>query len=180
MAHLRDHGSGPWGEPGADGPVVPPPAEVRADGTGVTLCMHVRAFEATTASMVAELPTEDASGGRAWVALGSPCASVYVPVLVSSPVGGPAAVPGALGEVALWRRFAALGDAVERRPDALAAVRAVLGPIEAALWDEADTLGVDVARWRAFASRAMAPVVAGLERLAGDGLGPGGGVRHRR
>lgn len=46
VAHLRDHGRGPWGEPGARaGPgsrprAVPPPTESRADGTGITVCMH--------------------------------------------------------------------------------------------------------------------------------------------
>jgi len=181
VAHLRDHGSGPWGAPGTTGPVVPPPDEVLADGTGVTVCMHVRAFEATTASMVAELPGDGTGGGRAWVALGSPCASVYLPVLLPSPAGGAGVVvPGALGDAALWRRFAALGDAVERQPGALAAVRGVLGPVEAGLWDEADTLGADAARWRPFAARAVDRVVAGLDRLAGDGLGLGGGGRGDR
>ena len=41
-AHLRDHGTGPWGAPGTDGPVHPPPTGVGADGSGVSVCMHVR------------------------------------------------------------------------------------------------------------------------------------------
>ncbi|MDR3647871.1 MAG: C69 family dipeptidase, partial [Acidimicrobiales bacterium] len=71
VAHLRDHGSGAWGAPGSDGPVVGAPTEVLSDGTGVTLCMHIRDFEATTASMVAELPVDARRDGpgRAWVAL---------------------------------------------------------------------------------------------------------------
>ena len=36
-AHLRDHGQGPWGEPGVAGPASPPPAEVRADFTGISV-----------------------------------------------------------------------------------------------------------------------------------------------
>ena len=45
VATLRDHGTGPWGDPrggGAPAP-VPPPAESRDDGHGVTVCMHTRA-----------------------------------------------------------------------------------------------------------------------------------------
>lgn len=66
---------------------------------GWSICMH--AGLVTTASMVAEL------GGAvvAWCLLGSPCRSVYVPVLVGAP----------LGPVPAWERFAALTDA--DRPD---------------------------------------------------------------
>jgi len=35
VAHLRDHGTGPWGAPGSAGPAVPAPVEVAADGTGM-------------------------------------------------------------------------------------------------------------------------------------------------
>ena len=80
-AHLRDHGTGPWGEPGADGPVTEPPRRGRADGSGVTVCMHVRGLSVTAASMIAELPAELADGAplRVYVAPGSPCSSIYVP-----------------------------------------------------------------------------------------------------
>src|SRR5580698_4351991 len=54
-AHLRDHGTGPWGSPGTAGPVDLPPTEVGADGRGVSVCMHVRGRVVTTASMIAEL-----------------------------------------------------------------------------------------------------------------------------
>jgi secernin len=74
---------------------------------GWTVCMHVPGVEATTASMVAELP---ASGPAvAWCLLGSPCSSVYVPVEVGEP----------LGAVPRWERFAALAA---RRPAALDAL----------------------------------------------------------
>jgi len=181
VAHLRDHGAGPWGAPGAGGPVPDPPAEVLADGTGVTVCMHVRDFEATTASMVAELRAEPGRPGRAWVALGNPCASVYVPVLLpaAGAAGGPAAevpgrparVPAALGEVALARRFAAVARAVESRQGALEEVRSVLGPVEDRLWAEADELGDDAARWEAFVERVPGALGAGLDALAGAGIG---------
>ena len=170
-AHLRDHGSGPWGAPGSAGPVVDPPADVLPDGTGVTVCMHVRDFEATTASMVAELVAEGTGPRRAWVALGNPCASVFVPVALFAAGSTPGAVPGCLGRQPMAARFAALGRAVERVPGALAAVHAVLDPIEAALWDEAEALGADPARWLEFGRRSEGVLVAGLDALARAGLG---------
>jgi hypothetical protein len=71
--------------------------------------MHVEGLEATTAAVVAELPR-----GRRPIArflLGSPCRSVFVPVLVGHP----------LGEVPSWERFAALGAARSPLLDALEA-----------------------------------------------------------
>jgi hypothetical protein len=171
VAHLRDHGTGPWGAPGDDGAVVAAPAEVRADGTGVTVCMHIRDFEATTASMVAELPVDPALLARAWIALGNPCASVFVPVLAPSPSTPEASVPGALGGKSWARRFAALSRAAETDHASLEAVRAVLAPVEAALWDEADTLDADPVRWRALASSAERTVHGALDTLARAGMG---------
>jgi hypothetical protein len=172
VAHLRDHGSGPWGAPGDAGPVVPAPDAVHADGTGVTVCMHIRDFEATTASMVAELPHDPLRDGprRAWVALGNPCASVFVPVAAPSP-STPGAVPAPLAREGSARRFAALSRAAETDVTTLETVRAVLGPLEAALWDEADDLGPDPVPWRAFASAAGDRVGAALDTLAVLGVG---------
>jgi hypothetical protein len=171
VAHLRDHGSGPWGAPGGNGPVVGAPATVEADGTGVTVCMHIRDFEATTASMVADLPVEGSGPRRAWVALGNPCASVFVPVAPPSPALPAASVPGFLAREASARRFAALSRAAEADVSSLQAVRAVLAPVEDALWDEADTLDADPARWRAFASGAEHRVLGALDTLARAGIG---------
>jgi secernin len=63
---------------------------------GWTVCMHVPDVEATTASLVAELP----SGPRplAHLLLGSPCMSVYVPLFVGRELGFPVE----------WERFAVL------------------------------------------------------------------------
>lgn len=68
-AHLRSHAGG---------------------SDGWTVCMHVDGVEATTASMVAELPTDGPP--RARFSTGSPCAADFVPVEVGSPV--PAALTG--------------------------------------------------------------------------------------
>ena len=98
--------------------------------------MHVRGNQATTASMVAAVGSP-AGGSRAargdapvirlWVALGSPCVSVYVPLAFDAPM------PPLLGAASTWHRFARLRDRVDADPEALAAVRAVLAPIELAL-----------------------------------------------
>jgi secernin len=126
-AATRDHGTGPWGRPGSLD-AVPPPAEVGDDHRGVTVCMHVRGFQATTASMVTAVgPTGEAA---VWVALGCPCVSVFVPLVDVH------TVPPLLGDAATWARFARLRDRVDAEPDALADVRAVLGPVEARLWAE--------------------------------------------
>jgi hypothetical protein len=55
MAHLRSHVGGE---------------------EGYTVCMHVPEVEATTASMIAELPIDGPP--KAWFLIGSPCANEYV------------------------------------------------------------------------------------------------------
>ncbi|HTT87565.1 MAG TPA: hypothetical protein VMF60_09375, partial [Acidimicrobiales bacterium] len=169
VAHLRDHGSGPWGAPGDTGPVVGAPAEVSAEGSGVTVCMHVRDFECTTASMVVELPADARVRGRVWVALGNPCASVFVPALAPTQTHA-ALVPDALADEALARRFAAVSRVAETDASALDSVRAVLGPVEEALWDEAESLGSDPALWKVFAAGVGARLAGSLDALARRGL----------
>ncbi|MBV8950108.1 MAG: hypothetical protein JOZ99_04480 [Actinobacteria bacterium] len=133
VATLRHHGERAWGRPGDDADDVSAlPSEVHADGSGVTVCMHLRGYQATAASMVAELPASTDEPARAWAAIGAPCASVYVPLFP------PRDVPPELAQAETWRRFAKLRDRVERDPEALADVRGVLAPVEAELWDTAE------------------------------------------
>lgn len=127
VAAARGHGSGPWGRPGAMD-AVPPPTEIGADHRGVTVCMHVRGLQATTASMVTAVAPDGAP--RVWTALGNPCVSVYVPLVDLH------TVPRLLGDPDTWRRFAALRDRVDAEPAALADVRAVLAPVERRFWAE--------------------------------------------
>jgi hypothetical protein len=147
-AHLRDHGTGPWGGPGSRGPVAPPPRRVGPDFDGVSVCMHVRGY-VTAASMIAQLPESVTDGAplRAWVAPGSPCASVYVPAFPRSVAGPPPFVPLELSNEELWRAADAVRRHVENDPDALAAVRATLDPVEDELWLEADSVVEHPARW---------------------------------
>jgi hypothetical protein len=160
VASLRDHGAGAWGRPG-DTDVSPPPESPGDDGRGVTVCMHVRGHQATTASMVTELTADRDRLPRAWACLGSPCVGVYVPVFP------PAAAPE-LADAAQWERFARLRDRVDDDADALAEIRAQLARVEAELWDEADECWRrdDDAALGAFARRAWRPVDAALARLA--------------
>jgi secernin len=156
VATLRDHGSGPWGVPGAAGDPEPPPDGVYDDWSGVTVCMHVRDYQCTTASVVADLPADPSEPMRIWAALGTPCTSVYLPVGV---LEGEAVVPEVLGDAEVWRSFSALSRMVERPGDvgeaALRDIRSALAPVEAAAWDEADSLwasGAAAVRWRAAAA----------------------------
>jgi secernin len=159
VATLRDHGSGPWGAPGSDQPVVAAiPTELGDDFGGVTVCMHVRDYQATTASMVAEL--QAGAAPRAWACLGNPCVSVYVPFF-------PPTVPAALADPAQWARYARLRDRAESDPDALGEVRAVLAPLEHELWTDADERFATGERGPldAFATTVSARVDRALDKL---------------
>ena len=148
-AHLRDHGTGPWGAPGSEGPVLLPPDRVGTDRRGVSICMHVRGRSATAASMIAELPDAIADGAplRVYVAPGSPCASIYVPAFPRTVAGPPPFVPLELSGEELWHAADALRQLVEADPAALPALRATLTPIEDELWAEADDVADYPARW---------------------------------
>jgi len=161
-AHLRSHGAGPWGKPGAPaGDVSPVPVAVNpVTGEGVTVCMHVPGYQSTTSSMVAELPADPAAPLRAWVAPCSPCASIYVPVFP------PHAVPAALGDAAVWARFAALRDYAWTAAEALAEVRAAWAPLEAELWAEADGVAGDPGKHSPFVESAWRRVEEVLARTS--------------
>ena len=147
-AHLRDHGTGPWGAPGVEGPVEPPPAYVGSDFTGVSVCMHVRGLSVTTASMIAELPLGIADGAplRAYVATGSPCASIYVPAFPRTVAGPPPFIPLELSGEELWHAADVLRQRVEAQPGELPALRAELQPVEDELWADADDVLEDPSR----------------------------------
>ena len=127
----------------------PVPRRVGADFAGVSVCMHVRDHYVSAASMIAELPDGVADGAplRAWVAPGSPCASIYVPAFPRSAAGPPPFVPLELSSEELWRAADAVRRRVEDDPDALADVRDVLDPVEDELWDEADAVFEHPDRW---------------------------------
>jgi len=147
--HLRDHGHGPWGAPGARGPVVPAPTEFGDDFSGITVCMHARELSVTAASLIAVVPNEIRDGAplQAYVALGSPCVSIYIPAFPATFGGPPLYVPKELSHETLWRAVDTLRRAVEANPDLIHEVRSVLGPVEDELWAEADDIAQRPGLW---------------------------------
>ena len=134
--------------------------------------------------MVALLPADPGLPARAWVALGSPCVSVYVPIPVPDPAGAasPARrppLPAVVADPDVWERWAAVRDAVGSDAGALGTVRAETAVLEDALWDEADGLGRDPGAWASFGARATRGVADVLDRLAAAGLGRAGGAGRR-
>jgi hypothetical protein len=148
IATLRDHGADPTGSP---------PTAVHDDWSGVTVCMHVRDYQATTAAMVVELP-RDGSARRAWSCLGSPCTGVFLPCF-------PPFVPPELADEKQWHRFAALRSRVEQDGAALPDIRAELDPVEGALWSEAEALAETPTAREAFTRSAYAAIDTALARL---------------
>jgi secernin len=148
-AHLRDHGTGPWGAPGSPGPAQPPPHGIGTRPGGVTVCMHVRGLCVTTASMIAELPQAVAEGAplRVFVAPGSPCVSIYVPAFPRTVAGPAPFVPAELSGEELWHAADALRARVEDDPGALEGIRQALDPVEEELWSEAADVLHQPARW---------------------------------
>jgi dipeptidase len=149
VAHLRDHGHGPWGAPGSDSAVDLPPAGVGDDFSGVTVCMHVRGLAVTAASIVAVLPDGLDQGVplRTYIALGSPCVSVYLPAFPATAAGVAPCIPFELSNAELWHAADTLRVLVEDQPDRLFDIRAQLDPLEAELWSEADEVAGHPEQW---------------------------------
>lgn len=126
VSMLRDHAGPTWGRPGASDAVAPP-GPPGADFAGLSVCMHFPGVSVTTASLLAFLPRDRTDATRVWCAIGSPCASVFVPVDPTDP-------PAVLADPATAERFRRLRERVEASPDELADVRSVLAPVEADLW----------------------------------------------
>jgi dipeptidase len=162
VATLRDHGRGPWGAPGApeasDDHPVPTLVDSPTQAEQVSVCMHLRDYQATTASLVVELRADAPT--RAWACLGSPCTSIYVPFF-------PPDVPVVLRDPAQWQRFARLRDRAETEPNGLAEVRSVLGPIEQDLWEAANAAFAAATQQAqaAYTADATAALTSGLEKL---------------
>lgn len=184
VAALREHGDGPWGRPGTPTAAVSPvPGDVHDDWSGVTVCMHVRDYQCTTASLVADLRHDPNEPLRVWACLGTPCSSAYLPVgVVTSGIRTEAVVPASLGDAAVWARLASRSRRAEQ-PGAigaasLLATRTALDVVEAHAWAEAEALwdrqaGPDA--WRASADRwdaALRDALDELDRLDGGSADP--------
>jgi hypothetical protein len=170
---LRDHDGEAWGRtdrPAGHAAPLPPPV-IDRDGTGVSVCMHLRDVQATTASMIASLP-RDGSPIRVWSVLGSPCVGVFVP---SFPFDGAESEPHAWASATTWQRFRGLRDRVERARvddpesvDELTRIRAVWAPLEAELWSEADAVAAaDPPARTEWADTIWSRIEEGLRQLDG-------------
>jgi secernin len=167
-AHLRDHGNGPWGAPGEGGPAQPPPVVATESGSGVSICMHGPGRSVTAASLIAVLPTDLAAGAPlcAYVALGSPCVSIYVPAFVRTAAGPPPFVPMELSGESMWRAADALRQRVEADPAAIGPIRQVLDPVEEELWFEAGQIAETPDRWPDVAASWGGRALAALQSCA--------------
>ncbi len=127
-------------------------AHLRDHDVGV--CRHGPERSVTAASLVAVLPYDLDEGAplRAYVALGSPCVSVYVPAFLRTAAGPPPFVPIELSSETMWRSADTLRTRVEADPDALGQIREVLDPVEEELWSEADEIVERPDRWGEVAS----------------------------
>jgi secernin len=164
VALMRHHGERPWGAPGADATDVSavPDPQIGPNAEGVSVCMHVRGYDiVTAASMVCDLPVDEREPLRAWVALGSPCASIYMPVFP------PHGAPLALADPESWRRFDLLRQRAEQdaEGEGLAVIRSVLAPVEVELWEEADAVAAEPGRQEAFVDSVWTRVDDALRRL---------------
>ena len=166
VATLRHHGAGPWGAPGRRRrPIVAGPDRASThDWNGVTVCMHLRDYQATTASMVAELPRDPdaplAGLGRAR----QPVRERLRPGLPAARRPGRARPPRDLAAV---RRAPGPGRGRTRRPRRRSGQ--LLAPVEAELWDGPTQQSPSSARRRAIERvhrrRPGHPVDAALPRL---------------
>ena len=120
----------------------------------VGVCMHGPERSVTSASFITVLPHDLDEGAplRAYVALGSPCVSVYVPAFLRTVAGPPPFVPIELSSETMWRSADTLRTQVEADPAALRHIREVLDPLEEELWSEADEIVERPDRWSEVAS----------------------------
>lgn len=161
VALMRHHGGEAWGAPlKRDRLPDPPPL----GGGAVTVCMHVDGVAVTAASMVCWLPADPAEPVRGWFALGAPCVSVYVPVVVG------AHVPRVLTLGSSWRAFDALRRLVERRVLGLPEVRERLDPIEDEGWAAASELAAagdwTASSWQELGEKCAGEALAAARSLA--------------
>ncbi len=135
--HLRDHGRGEW----------------------ISVCMHLKDFQNTTSSIIAQLPEKAGLPVRAWVAPGQPCVSAFVPVFP------PHAVPAALADTSTWHAYESLRKWQEADSEALPRIREAFDTLEADLWAEADSVAGEPEQQAAFVEEAWRRVWEATQRF---------------
>lgn len=182
IAALRDHGNGPWGAPGSPqatgaAPADAVPAQLGDDLSGITVCMHVRDYQCTTASMVASLPADPAATIGLWASIGPTCCAVVLPGAIVRRGPQPAVVvPAALDDPVLWKAASVTARQSERASDAPSAAitnaRGAFGAIEASAWEQAAQLAADDASadaWAAAAVQWSASATRAAHQILGQG-----------
>lgn len=168
MSVLRDHGPG--------GPLL---GRNRDSETAdyYTLCFHADNLgSATRAAMIARLCREPDGLPDAWVALGSPCASTFLPVYLDGELPAALAAGGDDADmVSAWWRFQRLSEwALAAPPDRFLELQACWSAREAELQAEAAARAAEVLalrrsgaaqRLRRLTTSAMADAWTGTERL---------------
>lgn len=180
VAALRDHGNGPWGAPGtaqATGaaPADAVPAGLGDDLSGITVCMHVRDYQCTTASMVASLPADPAATIGLWASIGPTCCAVVLPGAIVRRGPQPVVVvPAALDDPVLWKAASAAARQSEGASDDASAAttnaRRAFGGIEASAWEQAAELVADHApadAWVAAADQWSTSAIRAAHQILG-------------
>ena len=109
MRHLRDH---------HEGGTIPVRGRKDGDPLGWSVCMHPEpGVSATAASLVAELPRDEAVPVALWCSQGTPCTSVFLPVESRRAAARRAGRRGRRARsVSSWWAQKALGDALMADP----------------------------------------------------------------
>lgn len=118
---LRDHGDGGEVWTGLDAT----PEEERF----FTVCAHSDPVHWTTASLLAPLPAARPGPWPVWIAFGTPCTGLFLPVYLDGVL--PARLAKSAGDDGAWHVFARLGDAVAPDPvGRTPVVRNAFAPLE--------------------------------------------------
>jgi dipeptidase len=103
---LRDH---------HEGGVAPPVGATPDDERFFTLCMHSEPVGTTTASMIAELPSERARPWPVWIGFATPCTGIFLPVYLDGVLPCELATGGdEPSEASAWHVFDQLQRAAAR------------------------------------------------------------------
>jgi len=95
--------------------LAPPVDATPADERYFTLCMHSEPVGTTTASMIAELPSERARPWPVWIGFATPCTGIFLPVYLDGVLPFELASGGeAPSETSAWHVFEQLQGAASR------------------------------------------------------------------
>jgi secernin len=152
IAMLRDHYER------GEMPIIDAPA---GSGKSLSICMH--GVSATTASMVAELPSQPGEPPVMWACLAAPCSGIYFPLYPTAPIPPVLAAGGGQpSPQSPWWRMKRIQDLVAADPERLAPVTwKHFRPLENAMFEHALELALKLrSRKPAERSKMLAAFVA--------------------